>query len=163
MENKTKKKKPISYWILDLSTALIIVGSALIGYLYFIDGSTPISVNRIPALTVEPHKDSQGNYVEKHIFYTGEQLTYLFEYCKNRNTPVEMYGYYIDTVKVAMPVVKLKSPVGCDAVISDHYKIPRILPSGKYYFEVELVYQVNPLRKVSVIYRTEEFQIINNN
>lgn len=148
---------------MNISTVVILFGSLVIGYLFFIDGGKPIVLSASPMPTVESMTDENGGFVPKHTFVTGEQLTYLFEYCKSRNVPVEMYGYYIDTVKVAMPVVKIKSPVGCGKVINDLYKIPKILPSGKYHFEVELIYQVNPLRQVRVTYRTEEFEIINNN
>jgi hypothetical protein len=73
-----------------------------------------------------------------------------------------MYGSYYDTVKIDMPVVEINSAIGCQKRISDYYKIPKILPSGNYHFEVELVYQVNPLREVSVKYKTQDFKIINN-
>lgn len=142
---------------------VIIVGGALIlSYLAFIDGGKPIEIYDLPLKTVEPEFDVNGNFVEKKTFYTGEDLTYAFEYCKSRNIPAKMYGSYIDTVKIDMPVVEIKSPVGCGKRIASYYKVPKILPSGKYHFEVELIYEVNPIREVRVKFRTEDFQIINN-
>lgn len=141
---------------------LITIGSLILGYLYFIDGGKPITILNDPVPTVADHLDSEGNFIRKNTFYTGEQLNYEFDYCKFRDVPAEMYGSYIDTVKIDMPVVKLKSPVGCGKKISSYFKVPKILPSGTYHFEVELIYQVNPIREVRVKYQTADFQIINN-
>lgn len=156
-----KSRKKLTHWLLDVATMLIVFGSLLISYLYFIDGANPITFSSDTMPVVQALPDSAGAYLPKKTFYTGEQLTYLVKYCKYRNVPVEIYGAYVDTVRISMPVVKLKSPVGCGEGVNDLYKIPKILPTGKYHFEVELIYQVNPLRQVRVTYRTEDFEIIN--
>lgn len=140
---------------------VIFAGGALLGYLRYFDGETPIVIRHEPLKMVEPTFDEEGNYQPKSVFRTGERLTYAFEYCKTRNTPAEIFGSYIDTVKIDMPSIRINSKVGCNRTISDLFKVPKILPSGKYHFEVELLYQVNPLREVRVRYRTEDFQIIN--
>jgi hypothetical protein len=150
------------HWFAVINGVVIIGGSLILLYLAFVDGGKPIIVYNEPVMTVEPEFNEHGDFVEKKVFYTGEQLTYAFDFCKTRNVPVEMYGSYIDTVKIDMPVVKLKSPTGCSKRISSNYKIPKILPSGMYHFEVELIYQVNPIREVKVKYRTQQFEIINN-
>lgn len=149
------------HWFIIHNMILIIVGSVLLTYLGLFDGSRPIEIKNEPLMTVEAEFDENGNFVQKTKFKTGETLNYAFEYCKNRNIPAEMYGSFIDTVKIDMPVIKIKSPIGCGKIISSNYKIPLILPSGKYHFEVELIYQVNPIREVRVKYRTQDFQIIN--
>lgn len=146
-----------------LVNAIVIVGGSMVlCYLAFIDGGKPIQIYDQPVMTVEPSTDENGNPVEKRVFYTGEDLNYVIDYCKHRNVPAKMYGSYIDTVKIDMPVVEIKIPVGCGSRISSYYKVPKILPSGIYHFEVELVYEVNPLREVSVKFQTQEFEIINN-
>ena len=150
------------HWFIIHNMILITVGSAILLYLAFFDGGKPIEVLNNPVQTVEATPDKDGNFIPKKVFYTGEMLAYEFDYCKSRNVPAKMYGSYIDTVKIDMPVVELKSPVGCGEKISSYYKVPKILPSGVYHFEVELVYQVNPIREVRVKYRTVEFNIINN-
>ena len=141
---------------------MITLGSLFIVYLAFFQGSNPITLKTDTVKTVEPYYDDNGDYIPKRIFRTGEQLTYAFEFCKNTKIPAKMYGAYYDTVKIDMPVIEVSSAEGCQKRISDYYKIPAILPSGVYHFEVELVYQVNPLREVHVWYKTETFQIINN-
>lgn len=143
---------------------LVIFGGALIIlYLAFIDGAHPVTIENPQSIqTVQHNFDSEGNYVPKDTFYTGEQLTYAIEYCKNRAVPATIYGAYIDTVKIYMPELRLNAPVGCGKTINDNFKIPKILPSGIYHFEVDVIYQVNPIRKVKVHYRTEDFNIINN-
>ena len=140
----------------------ILAGTVILVYLSFFQGGKPIQVYNTPLQTVEEHYDENGEYIPKDTFYTGETLNYAFDYCKHVNVPVKMYGTWIDTVKIDMPVVEIKSPIGCGSRISSLYKVPKILPSGKYHFEVELVYQVNPIRQVHVKYRTQDFQIINN-
>lgn len=150
------------HWFIIINSLVITIGGLIISYLYFWDGGKPIIIENQPLSTVQAKLDKDGNFVPKHTFYTGEQLTYAFEYCKTRNVPARMYGTYIDTVKIDMPVIEIKTPLGCGKKISSYYKIPKILPSGKYHFEVELIYQVNPIRQVMVKYRTEDFEIINN-
>ena len=150
------------HWFVIINSIIISVGLLILGYLYFFDGGKPITIYNDPLVTVEDHLDKNNQFIPKKVFKTGETLNYKIEYCKSRNVPAKMYGTYIDTVKIDMPVVEIKSPIGCGERISSLYKIPKILPSGLYHFEVELIYQVNPIREVRVKYRTEDFQIINN-
>lgn len=156
--NKNHKILHYFFWI---NMPIIFLGCLLITYLAFFQGSNPIILKNEIVQTVQDYYDQEGNYVAKDTFYTGEQLTYAFEFCKNTNVSAKMYGSYYDTVKIDMPVIEINSSTGCQKRINDYYKIPKILPSGKYHFEVELVYQVNPLREVSVRYKTQDFKIIN--
>lgn len=150
------------HWFALINGIIIVGGGAFLIYLAFFEGSHVVTFPQAPLMTVQPNFDSKGEFIEKKVFYTGENLTYGLEFCKTRSVPAEVYGFYIDTVQIAMPVLVINSPVGCHKTISDTFKIPKILPSGKYHFEVELRYHVNPLRTVIVKYRTEDFEIINN-
>lgn len=158
--NKMTHKVKHTFFIVN--GMIILAGAIIIVFLAFIDGGKPVEIFNNPIQTVQPHFDSEGNYIPKDTFYTGEQLTYAIEYCKYRAVPATIYGAYIDTVKIYMPEIRFNAPVGCGKIINDNFKIPKILPSGIYHFEVDVVYQVNPLRKVKVHYRTEDFSIINN-
>lgn len=151
------------HWFAWINAFVIIGGLSIIGYLRFFDNSAPIVIHNSPIPTVERKMNTDGTFKEKKVFHTGEQLTYGLDYCKTTDIPAEMYASFIDTVKIDMPVVKIKSPVGCTKKIVDIYKVPAILPTGLYYLEVEAVYQVNPLREVRVRYRTQDFTIINTN
>lgn len=150
------------HWFAWINGIIIFGGTVLLVYLFFFQGSHVADFPTEPLQTVQPEFNEKGEYVPKSTFYTGEQLSYALEFCKKQAVPAEVYGYYIDTVKIAMPVLKINSPVGCHRTISTTFKIPKILPSGKYHFEVELIYQVNPIRQVRIKYRTQDFQIINN-
>lgn len=155
-------KENFVVWVLKINLAIIFIGGALIIYLYFFQGSNPVELESNVVKTVEPFRNEEGKVIPKHTFYTGELLTYEFNFCKNVKVPAKMYGAYYDTVKIDMPMVEVNSEKGCQERIASYYKIPAILPSAKYHFEVRLVYQVNPLREVTVTYKTEDFNIINN-
>lgn len=152
----------VLHWFVLINSVIIVIGSTILLYLFFVDGGRPIVIFNEPLTTVADHLDENGNFIPKKVFRTGETLNYEFEYCKIRNVPAKMYGTYIDTVKIDMPVIEIKTPIGCGSRIANFYKIPKLLPSGTYHFEVELIYQVNPIREVRVQYRTEDFEIIND-
>lgn len=151
-----------AYRFFFVNACIIIGGLLIMAYLYFIDGSNVLILYNLPAPTVEANFDSNGNFIDKKEFKSGEYLSYGVDYCKNRTTPAKLYGSYIDTAKIDMPVVEVIEAKGCGKSIVTLYKIPPMLPTGTYHFEVEIVYQVNPLRKVSVKYKTQDFKIINN-
>lgn len=154
-------KHKVLQWYFWSNVTIIFAGSILLTYLAFFQGSNPVTLESHVMKTVQPYYDDEGNTIPKDTFTTGEHLTYEFNFCKHTSAPAKMYGAYYDTVKIDMPVVEVNTEKGCQKRISGYYKIPAILPSGKYHFEVELVYQVNPLREVHVWYKTEDFTIIN--
>lgn len=152
----------IIHWFIIVNAIIILGGGLLITWLAFFEGNGVATFPDAPLKTVQPQFDKNGDYVPKGTFTTGEHLTYALEFCKKLPIPAEVYGYYIDTVKIAMPVLVINTPTGCHRTISSTFKIPKILPTGIYHFEVEVRYQVNPIRTVIVKYRTEEFKIVNN-
>ena len=130
----------------------------------FVDGSRPLEIKNTvngEVITVEPQLDGSGNFVPKSVFKTGEPVTYGLDYCKYRSVPATLQAHFVDTAIIEMPVFKSNVPVGCGKIIMSDNHVPKLLPSGKYYLRVDIDYQVNPLRKVTVSIRTKDFQIIN--
>lgn len=152
------------HWFVAINALVIFVGMAVIGFLVYIDGSAPLKLfntinGEVP--TVEPHVDSQGNFVLRDTFSTGEAVTYGIEYCKDRRVPATVRAFFVDTAMVEMPAVESNWDAGCGKLIIDDFVVPRFLPTGSYYLRVEVEYRVNPLRTVKVEYRTTDFTIIN--
>ena len=151
-------------WYLWINSTLIIGGLLIIAYLLFIDGSNPLRIEDTvngEVATVEPMFDGGGNFVNKTTFKTGEPVAVGVTYCKNRNVPATIHARFVDTAIIDMPDAQSNVPSGCGKVIIDDFRVPKLLPTGKYYLKLEIEYQVNPLRTVRVPFRTVDFQIIN--
>lgn len=155
--------KSLLEWFIVANLTVIFLGSILIVWLMFFQGSNPMVVRgdaqALP--TVQPELDETGNFIPKNTFYSGEQLTFGIDFCKNIDVEGKMYGTYVDGVKIDMPVVEVKTQsLGCHRRIASNYIVSAILPSGEYHFEVDVAYKVNPLRTVHVKYQTQKFNII---
>ena len=67
--------------------------------------------------------------------------------------------YINNHVSVPYALMYSRVPSGCKNVIVENF-IPEFLEPGEYTIETTLLYDVNPIRTISVSYETEPFNII---
>lgn len=113
--------------------------------------------------SVYPYKTievSNVNLVTKHV-KRGGHLQYSLNWCKHTEKEAILSRKFEDGLIYHVATTISNVDKGCveDRVISVY--VPRALPPGKYALNVILTYQVNPIRKESVQYRTPEFLVTN--
>lgn len=91
----------------------------------------------------------------------GEHLSYEVDYCKYSNHQPLITRTFIDGVIYQVPdgISKLNDK-GCGVNTIQMY-IPKALPTGKFYVEINYHYELNPVRKLDITVKTEQFEIIN--
>jgi hypothetical protein len=89
----------------------------------------------------------------------GDRGRYLVEACKYTNESPSVTKKFIDGVIYETVPQPGTIPLGCHETIMDVY-IPRAIPTGKYKVQVVAQFRVNPIRTITVISYTEEFNII---
>lgn len=98
--------------------------------------------------------------VENKQVNSGDHLIYIVEYCKNSTVVPVASKYFTDGLIYAIPdTLATVKEVGCGQSRVQVY-VPRALPKGKYFIEASYRYQVNPIRYIDVVTRTEQFEVI---
>lgn len=78
---------------------------------------------------------------------------------KLMDIPAQIMPRLVDTSVTLLPDYTAKRPLGkFDEVILTH-RIPRNMTSGVYYFEFTVVYEVNPIRKITYQTRSVPFYV----
>ena len=98
------------------------------------------------------------------IIKNGETLIYELEYCKYADlVPIETRRQVIDGLVYQLPTAAPRVlPKGCNTIIAS---APIIVPECAECFDKEVhlgvtaIYQVNPLRKEEVTFRTQHFRL----
>lgn len=98
----------------------------------------------------------------KQVYEVGEPLTYRSNFCKTGDYSSTIIRTLRDGVIYLFPVIVSKSEEGCYDFISTTTETPNV-PSGTYVFETEVIYKVNPLKEVTYHYKSNEFEIVNDN
>ena len=89
----------------------------------------------------------------------GQQLNLYVEHTRFTDLPATAIARYTDGIMfTALPMTFQKHP-GSYKGISCSWKVPEVLPPGKYYLDLSFSYEVNPLRTIVVQARTQEFVV----
>jgi len=97
--------------------------------------------------------------VDKKTVYQGEQLTYSFRYCKYIDAPATIKREFVDGIVFQSDENESNLPVGCGTQVVT-LKIPTVLPPGEYYLRIKATWEVNPIRTIKLINRTESFEVL---
>lgn len=113
-----------------------------------------------PYKTLEYEDQFNIPVVEEQV-KAGETMTFRIKWCKYVDTPTRLHKRFVNEVVVSLPESWATAGKGClekpvDAIV----KVPEILTPGIYYLDMTATNKVNPLREVTVHYRTEEFEVI---
>lgn len=134
------------FWLSFL--VLVNASIVIVGWLYFVDGRTPVEFKNVPMP------------VDMPVYKYGDVINVFADYCKYEGVPSTVYLQFVDGIvfDVGEPIV-LNSPVGCDAKNFPIIRVPDKLPIGEYYLRGENVYKVNILRSRSVSWKTKWFRV----
>lgn len=131
----------------------VVFGTFLFSYWYFLDG---VYVNRIL------DQDALFFEVAKKEFYPGQMVQVKGAgVCKLRSIKADKYGFFTDTIQVPYAKVEQSLPVGCygKGTLFNLYPVPTIAKKGIYHIEGYYEYRVNPLKKIQVLYTTNNFYV----
>ena len=92
--------------------------------------------------------------------YAGEAMKYEIDFCSYSNTPATLSRRLVNGVIFTLPTITTFPDKGCRKDVVATTVIPETLPQGMYYLEVTAIHKVNPLRTITVTWRTEEFHVI---
>jgi len=103
----------------------------------------------------------EGNFsLSKQVYEQGEILDVQLILCKNMEVSEHVLGRFIDGIIYTIPDKVSDLEGGCYKTTLVSVKIPDNLPSGKYIYTEEVVYQVNPIRQVKYHFETPEFEVV---
>lgn len=97
--------------------------------------------------------------LSEHII-SGSWLVYEINYCKG-DAYSDMYAdvqiSFVDHIVNNTPMTRSGMAIGCR--VENQFEAVPPVPPGKYYLEMTRQYQVNPIKKVTVFSRSQEFEI----
>ncbi len=98
----------------------------------------------------------------KQEYKVGEVLTYRTAFCKRGNYIAHQMRRLEDGVVYLFPDLSSSTTEGCLDFISTSTTVPNV-PTGEYFFEIEFIYKVNPIREVRYTMHSNRFKIVNDN
>ncbi len=148
---KNFKKMPRStqylYVITDLAVFFVLILALLLAFW-----------NYYPYKTVEFHGDFQTLQTS---YNSGDKTKILVDYCKYVDLQPEVTKYFVDGIVYLAVDETIPLPVGC-GIGEVNINIPNSLPSGKYRLKIDVKYQVNPIKSVTVENYSNWFTVDNN-
>jgi hypothetical protein len=144
--------KNMTHRLLKLSVAIIILGFAYFAYLYWLDGTI-----------IQPiwNEKNQMLYTQYATYHAGDEIfANSPESCKLRDIPATRIIYLQDDYRIELTPEVRNLGTGCRIAETDVAQIPTFAMPGVYHLEGTFNYQVNPLRKISIPFKSNDFTII---
>lgn len=139
----------IKHSLLILNLLIILIGSAVLTYLYVLDGS------------FAPVVDVQELRTTKDVYKKGEMLQIISTFCKSRTVDTQYQWKLIDHVVWSFPEQQLETKKGCFTDrVTDIQQIPSVIAPGEYYLEATVFYRINSLKSIEYKFTTNKFKII---
>lgn len=110
-----------------------------------------------PFKTVE-FKDNRFPVLTKQV-KQGKEMIFVSSYCKYVDLPATVSRAFINDFAYATETTITYAKKGCNTMKVVVY-VPKELPLGKYYLHNKFVYQVNPLRTITLVHDSEEFEVV---
>lgn len=104
-----------------------------------------------------PYEPLRVEYIKPIEVKNGERFVYEISYEKFNSLPALIGRQLVDGITVSLPYVQSNLCAG-KKKLTIAVAIPK-LPPGEYYFNWFATYAVNPIRDVTVSYRTAPFTI----
>jgi hypothetical protein len=136
--------------ILYIGSILIILSAIFLIVLYFFWSIYPYN-----PITI---KNSPFPVLEKQI-KAGDTLTYIVDYCKDRDYEALVTRTFEDGIEYSVPANASNKSIGCHK-INVGLITPKTLPPATYWLEVKYSYKVNPIRTIEVVSKTQLFKIV---
>lgn len=131
------------------NSAIVAIGILAFGYFYLIDG------------TLTPILDISDLHTEKEIYHRGETINIISSFCKSKGSTASRQWKLVDHIVTEFPVTEIDiTKRGCFTdVVSPSVAVPQLVADGQYYLEDSIEYQVNPLKTVKYVLKTNTFII----
>ena len=104
-------------------------------------------------------KNPQAIKTDKREYARGETVKYTIEYCKTRSLDNNVSRYIVNGTRIAYETLKSNFPVGCHTYEVYDLAVPTFVSPGIHHIEFTYEFKVNPLRKRTLVIRTEQFMV----
>ena len=96
----------------------------------------------------------------KTAYVAGERVSYFVDYNKKLPLAGNLSRALVDGTRTNYPTISTFLTPGKKQVWVSDLTIPAYSPAGVYHIEVSAEYDVNPLRTISVQFRTVDFAVL---
>ena len=97
----------------------------------------------------------------KKEYQAGEPLEIVITYCKYMPLPATMSRQFMNGIIFTLSdAISSNVSTGCGTNISADIIIPKELLPDTYIYKQTMVYEVNPIRDIIVVFETPEFKIV---
>lgn len=142
----------MKYWIL-YSLAAIAIGYLLVGWVAY------MLFWPVKTLEVKNYDPAHPIPVDAEVYYPGENLSYQLDYCKYFDGRATVHRTLVDGQIVQLQDTMGGLPLGCRVITVKTAIIPETITPGRYYLDVVVEYELNPLRTERVHYQTDYFTV----
>jgi len=141
----TNLKKNIKHLYFYVCMTIIMLGSVLLGFLYFY----PVKVMEFKGVVT----------VDKEVYYPGDSIIYTLSYCKYKSIPGTVYRSLVNSTRTSYTEFTNNLPTGCHTTKVADLHIPEYTDEGLYHLEGSVKYEVNPLRNEIDSWKSVDFII----
>jgi hypothetical protein len=106
-------------------------------------------------------KNPQSLVVDKEIYQAGDRIAYVLDYCKYKRIQGTVSRSLVDGILVNYSPLISDLETGCFKLKRNDLVIPEFTPTGIYHISSSVEYKINPLRTITITYRTVDFQVEN--
>lgn len=144
--NKSRKRNDTFY---AASMGVIILTFTLccvLGFLAFYPYK-PLVIKNNPIEVLDP------------VVEPGGVVRHKYDVCINNDVPVRIQKEIVNGFHVALSPVDARPGIMCGEIITST-KIPDFMPEGTYYITMSGTMKVNPIRDITIKWRTQEFKVV---
>lgn len=156
---KCKIKNIIEIFFAMFFVLFTFIVLSLFGYWEFIDNKSPMKIIYNHTTPHDGTGFSRDTLINKTKFYPGEYIYFWTEFCNDRNVMGYVNISILDGVIYNYPeTLRFRDNKGC-------YKrsfaklVPNLHP-GKYKWRVRLIYELNPIKNITVEKSIVSFEIL---
>jgi hypothetical protein len=101
--------------------------------------------------------------LNKTEYHAGEQLDMNITYVKYKPTSAILIRQFLNGMIFTLQDAHSNSPAGDGTNRSVDVTIPEELIPGEYFYRQTMIYKVNPVRDITVVFETPKFMVIEKN
>lgn len=135
---------------------ILFILCVLAGTYAFIQWQVPVKT-----IVINNFSYTQPIHVDTPVLHAGDILKYTLDYCKFTDVTPTTHAILVDGQQIPLT----PGPQGTGLLKGCHsiqrlVAIPETINPGRYYYNKELDYQVNPFRTEKIYYYTEYFDVV---
>lgn len=96
--------------------------------------------------------------IEKEVYTAGDTVSYTLDFTKKLNYKPKISYFLVNGFVYPLSKAGLSRPVG-KQVRTLNLTIPKETPPGIYHIQIDLEYEINPLRKILYSWSSEDFKV----